>query len=116
MEQDLVVGEALEGEAAKGYDFKQNNSIAPDIRHQSEKPFGKTFRRHPPHRQHSCQLVEVISRHHLVLYNLFTFSAKAVVFTFSHGASHSKVSQLNNPVRVNQTISAGNVPVDISLL
>ena len=38
MEQNLVVGEALEGEAAKGYDFKQNISIAPDIRHRGEKP------------------------------------------------------------------------------
>ena len=61
MEQDLVVGEALEGEASKGYDFKQNNSIAPDIRHRGEKPFGKTFRRHPSHWQHSCQFIEVVN-------------------------------------------------------
>ena len=40
MEQDLVVGESLEGEAAKGDDFKENDSVAPDIRHRGEQSFG----------------------------------------------------------------------------
>ena len=39
MEQDLVVGESLEGEAPKGDDFKENDSVAPDIRHRGEQSF-----------------------------------------------------------------------------
>ena len=60
VQQDLVVRESLEGEAAKSYNFIENDSVAPDIGHGGKKTFCQTFRGHPSHWQHTWKMIDKI--------------------------------------------------------
>lgn len=51
--EDLAVAHALEGEAAEGDNFVQQDAIRPNVREWSEDSKSKTLRRHPAYWQHS---------------------------------------------------------------
>ena len=51
--EDLVVAEALEGEAAEGDHLVEEDAVRPHVRHRREEAVRQALRRHPTHREHS---------------------------------------------------------------
>ena len=74
--QDLVVGQALEGEAAEGDHLVEEDSDGPDVRHGGEEAVGQRLRGHPPDGQHPLP-------------------REPVVVALVHRTRHPKVGQLH---------------------